>query len=372
MRRRDLFWLAGYPLYQLVGSLRHEAAHALAAIAYGGRVTEFVIVPTAGFFGYVRYAGAHSPFISAAPYLFDLLVFLPTFALCMTYPFRWRWLWIILVILGGISPLVNTAYNYNPWRNGFNDLDQLLDTTPPALVHGYFLLAIALYALGAILLFTRARVHARSERHPRRLRVGMAVLGGLVLAAATAYMTRRPTDIVFTDAFDIPSRRWVQLQGDWVNAGGVLQQLDQTEGLSLAMLDLPERRCYTYSLRVRVLDDGEGLRIPFRYNGGHVWWKLGGPVRRLSDLEGIAPYWIDQTGLTLEPNRWYTIEIRVNRSRAAGSLDGEQVWETEHATGDLTGLQQDLADLGGLVGLGTWSTRAEFDDIRLERTCAGT
>lgn len=370
MRWSDLLWLLGYPVYQVVGTLRHEGAHALAAVALGGRITEFAFLPGGGFFGYVRYTGAESPFITAAPYLIDLLTFLLAFTICIAYAFRRRWLWINLVILGVISPLVNSAYNYSRWRGCYNDVEKLLDVMPNGLVHGYFVATLGLYALGTIALFTRARIHRRPQGLWRAAAWIAAGLGSLLLVAGTIYTLRLPGEIAFTDDFREVSARWIASQGDWATEDGVYSQRDPDRDLALSMLDLPTRRCYSYSFRARVLDAGDGLRIPFRYNGKMVWWKLGGPERWLSYLEGIAPSWTHVTTHMLEPGRWYTIEIRVGGTRASGRLDGQVVWETSHTADEVSGLQGEAGTLDGLAGLGTALTQAEFDDVRISTSCA--
>jgi hypothetical protein len=365
----DLLWLLGYPVYQVIGTLRHESAHALAAIALGGRITDFVILPGGGFFGYVRYAGAESPFITAAPYLADLLTFLLAFPICMAFPFRRRWLWINVVILGVISPLVNSAFNYSRWSGCYDDVEKLLDVMPDVLIHGYFLATVSLYVLGGAALFTRARIHGRPQGIWCAATWAAAACGSGLLLAGTVYTLRLPGEIHFVDDFSEGSVRWVESQGDWARQGGVYVQQDLDGDPALTMLDLPTRYCYTYSFRARVLGGGDGLRIPFRFNGKWVWWKLGGPDRWLSYLEGIAPTWTHVTTDMLEPGRWYTIEIRVGGSGASGRLDGEVIWRTRHTADEVFGLQETLGELEGLVGLGTAMTQAEFDDVSISTSC---
>ena len=132
MRKKDLLWILAYPIYQLIGTLRHEASHALVILAQGGEITDFTFWPTeGGYWGYVSWHGtASSPAasiaIDAAPYLVDALTFLVFFTICMLIVFKWRWLWINLIAIGIVSPLVNSAYNY--WvgvRTGRYDVGDL-------------------------------------------------------------------------------------------------------------------------------------------------------------------------------------------------------------------------------------------------------
>jgi len=152
MRKRDFLWLLAYPLYQIVGTLRHEGAHALAALMAGGHITEFVFWPTfregsGMYWGYVQWQGAHSWSTLAAPYFADLVTFGIFFALCMGLRFKHRWLWLNAVILGMLSPLINSAYNYfNHSPNG--DVVRLLAALPNWPVHAYFAVTLLLYAVG--------------------------------------------------------------------------------------------------------------------------------------------------------------------------------------------------------------------------------
>jgi hypothetical protein len=45
MKRRDLLWSLAYPVYQIIGTIRHEGSNALAATAEGVEVKKFVFWP---------------------------------------------------------------------------------------------------------------------------------------------------------------------------------------------------------------------------------------------------------------------------------------------------------------------------------------
>ena len=61
MKKSDWLWLLAYPLYQILGTIRHEAGHALAAWLQGAEITEFVFLPGMRgeifYWGYVRWTG---------------------------------------------------------------------------------------------------------------------------------------------------------------------------------------------------------------------------------------------------------------------------------------------------------------------------
>ncbi len=157
MQKRDAWWLLSYPLYQLLGTIRHEGSHALVAWLQGYRITRFVFWPADGKFGYVSWDGPTSAIALAAPYLVDLLTFALCFTLCYALTFRRRWVWLNLVILGIISPLANSLFNYiGGWR-GPNDVGRLLTMWPPAGVHLYFVATLLLYAAGLVVLWWAGR-----------------------------------------------------------------------------------------------------------------------------------------------------------------------------------------------------------------------
>lgn len=157
MRKQDLLWGLAYPLYQLIGSFRHEASHALVAILQGARITEFVFWPTQGYWGHVSWDGPSTVAAIAAPYVCDLITFLISVFICGVVLFRRRWLWINGVILGVISPLVNSLYNYLGGLRGPNDVGWLLARLSPPLVHGYFWVTMGLYLAGLVLVLTVSR-----------------------------------------------------------------------------------------------------------------------------------------------------------------------------------------------------------------------
>lgn len=160
MRRKDLWWILAYPVYQVIGTLRHEASHAFAAWLQGATITEFVIWPTGHGWGYVNWVGPVTTGAIAAPYVCDLLTFLAGFTVSMVWlSGRKRWIRLNVIVLGILSPLVNSAYNY--WgglRGSENDVGKMLVTMQPHLVHGYFLLTITVYLAGLYVAVRRSNM----------------------------------------------------------------------------------------------------------------------------------------------------------------------------------------------------------------------
>ena len=159
--RASLWWLLALPFYQLLGTLRHEGSHAVAAIAAGGRVHTLAFWPTytagGGWrWGYVQWTGAGGWPIVAAPYLCDLATYALAFVLWQAWPKAPRWVQLNLLIIGLVSPLVDTLYNYAGALWGRNDVAYLLHTLPPVGIHAGFLGAIMLYLVGLWLIARRA------------------------------------------------------------------------------------------------------------------------------------------------------------------------------------------------------------------------
>ena len=157
MKIIDLLWILAYPVYQLIGTLRHEASHALVALLEGARVTEFVFWPTEGYWGYVIWEGPVTSANLGAPYVCDLLTFGLFFVLCMLARFKRRWIWLNAVVVGMISPLVNSVYNYRGGLDGPNDVGKLLESITPIFVHAYFWFTLSIYLVGLVFVFNRSR-----------------------------------------------------------------------------------------------------------------------------------------------------------------------------------------------------------------------
>jgi len=152
LARRDLVWLLASPLYLLIGTLRHELSHAIVALLRGAVIEEFVFWPTWsdwGFrWGYVVWFGPVTLIVTAAPYLCDLATFAVFFVICTRVRFRRHWVWVNLAIIGLISPLVNTAYNYVRGVMGVGDVARLFGELPDPLVHAYLVVTLSTYLAG--------------------------------------------------------------------------------------------------------------------------------------------------------------------------------------------------------------------------------
>lgn len=162
MRKTDWLWVLAYPIYQVIGTIRHESGHALAAWIQGAKITKFVFLPGIRngqlYFGYVNWEGATNWVTTAAPYFLDLVTFLIFFTITFRGKFKRYWLWINIVIFGVISPLLNSGYQYiKPGLSPRSDIGWLLKNLPAGWVHIYMSLTLLLYLGGTNLLFRRSR-----------------------------------------------------------------------------------------------------------------------------------------------------------------------------------------------------------------------
>lgn len=157
LKKRDWFWILLYPFYQLFGTLRHELSHAVAAHLQGAEILKLTFWPTMDTgkfnFGYVIWRGETTWLTIAAPYFCDILTYGIIFPLVFLKRFKRHWLWLNLVIIGLISPMANSLYNY---LFG-SDVRKLHEALPDLLVHGCFLLGLGLGLLGLVLVFTRSK-----------------------------------------------------------------------------------------------------------------------------------------------------------------------------------------------------------------------
>jgi hypothetical protein len=155
---KDFLWLLLYPVYQTIGTIRHEGSHALAAIAEGAEITNFVFWPTPGRWGWVSWHGSTTWFTTAAPYFCDLLTFFVAFSIVMVAKPKPRWLWFNILLIGMLSPFINSVANYGGGLAGnLNDVGKLLSTLDPIAVHLYFILTLLLYLWGIYYCYFRKK-----------------------------------------------------------------------------------------------------------------------------------------------------------------------------------------------------------------------
>ena len=158
LHKRDWLWIFLFPLYLLIGTLRHELSHAVVAHFQGAEILKLTFWPSMYhekfYFGYIVWRGETTWLTTAAPYFCDVLTYGVFFPLAFLKRFKRHWLWLNLVIIGLISPMVNSLYNY---LFG-SDVRKLYEVLPSLFIHGCFLLGLGLGLLGLVLVFNKSKL----------------------------------------------------------------------------------------------------------------------------------------------------------------------------------------------------------------------
>ena len=154
---KDFLWLLLYPAYQTIGTIRHEGSHALAAMAEGVGIKEFVFWPARGYWGYVAWDASPTWFAWAAPYFCDLITFFVAFLIVLVAKPKPRWLWFNILIIGMLSPFINSLHNYWIGVAGSGDVSRLLGSLEPLAVHLFFVITLLLYLWGMYYCYFRKR-----------------------------------------------------------------------------------------------------------------------------------------------------------------------------------------------------------------------
>ncbi|NSW53738.1 MAG: hypothetical protein HPY85_14650 [Anaerolineae bacterium] len=151
--KKDSHWLYALPIYLLINSLRHQIANVIAVLLTGGRLTRFTLLPDFSPAGWLRFSniqwvGGEEWLILAAPYVADLITFVVFFLLLQRKVVQKRWLFINLLILGLLSPVFNSAYDYFSTVFVATDVSRIISHMPyEELVHLYFVLTLSFYVM---------------------------------------------------------------------------------------------------------------------------------------------------------------------------------------------------------------------------------
>jgi len=126
----DLLWhLLAYPVYQILGTIRHEACHAIVARSFGASIVEFKFLPHRREgkwnFGYVRWVGdldrGQRNFVKKAPYLLGVVMIVCGVWLHTLYEFKEFHWFVFATVMLVVSPVVDLVYNLFKalvWKRG--------------------------------------------------------------------------------------------------------------------------------------------------------------------------------------------------------------------------------------------------------------
>jgi hypothetical protein len=159
-----------WPIYQIIGTARHELSHAVMARWQGATITGIHVLPSwrpgAGlYWGSTSWSGGHTTWlVGAAPYFYDLLTALLFTWICSRLIRRNWWLWFHCWAFGLWSPLLNSAcaYLFGIRPASRNDVASVMRSAPKELVHLWFIVTLAFYAFAVWSSARSRRAHDRS------------------------------------------------------------------------------------------------------------------------------------------------------------------------------------------------------------------
>lgn len=132
------------------------------------------------------------------------------------------------------------------------------------------------------------------------------------------------------DDFSAGIGAWTVGNGNWSVTDGSLVQTAGMENCT-AYMTLPiQNRQYIYKVRAKKTGGNEGFLILFNRLGDqdYAWWNLGGWNNTQHGVENCVSggkSTLATAAGSIETNRWYDIEIRVDGAQVTCLLDGQQI-----------------------------------------------
>lgn len=150
-----------------------------------------------------------------------------------------------------------------------------------------------------------------------------------------------------------PFEGWTPTAGTWKAEGEVLAQTELRADCR-AFAPQAEWTDYVYELKARKTGGNEGFLILFRVKDRQhfYWWNIGGWGNTQHAIETRPQRVFDRKPGQIETGRWYDIRIVVQGDSIKCYLDGTLIHDIKEAT----------YPAGG-IGLGAWSTAAEYKDV---------
>ena len=117
-------------------------------------------------------------------------------------------------------------------------------------------------------------------------------------------------------------------EGKWEVVDGTLRQTDAKKTKTTILLGDPLWKDYTIRLKARKRSGEEGFIVRLRdQNNGHVHVNFGGWGNTAHGIERDGSNPIIQKPGSIEPNRWYDIEISLAGDRVSAKVDGKSVFD---------------------------------------------
>jgi alpha-L-arabinofuranosidase len=137
-------------------------------------------------------------------------------------------------------------------------------------------------------------------------------------------------NVIVKDDFSDGMGNWTLGQGSWTITDGELSQTASDENCTAYITKPLMTDQYIYKVRAKKTGGNEGFLIMFNRLGtdDYAWWNLGGWSNAQHGVENCVSggkTTVAVTNGSIELNRWYDIEIKVDGSQVTCSLDGTQV-----------------------------------------------
>ena len=132
------------------------------------------------------------------------------------------------------------------------------------------------------------------------------------------------------DDFSAGIGAWTLGEGNWGVTDGCLVQTAEKDNCTAYMTIPLQSSQYIYKVRAKKTGGNEGFLIMFNRMGeqDYAWWNIGGWNNTQHAVEncvnGSKSTLVTVNG-SIEQNRWYDIEIRVDGAQVTCLLDGQQV-----------------------------------------------
>jgi len=201
------------------------------------------------------------------------------------------------------------------------------------------------------------------------------------LILATFIVLPATAQLYLEDDFSGDDSNWVSIWGDWVVEDGVYKLTSSDSNQMSVIADSAWNEDwveYTFEVEARKIEGAEAFLILFRLYGDlqprdkalralpagmqddgrstQYWWNLGGWGNTRSGVER----WIEgarveqgfEEGHSIETDVWYNIKIENREDGYTLYLNDEMFAEVE-----------DAEVSGGRIGLGSWITVVEYDNV---------
>lgn len=153
--------------------------------------------------------------------------------------------------------------------------------------------------------------------------------------------------------------------GDWKSAKGVATQ-DSSETPAILLFGENTWTNYTLELEAQKTGGDEGFLIAVRAKDSThlVWFNVGGWGNTRTAFEGVSD--TDKTDfgdnqtysefVEVSSDKWHKLKVTVSGNKIEGFLDGKSACKATTTPDALA---------GGKVAVGTWSTQANFRNIKV-------